>query len=229
MAYPGSLVSQAWMNQGDAGIAHADPGSIGAVPVQADAAEPAHLIATFDDATAGPAAMRADPVRYELTGIFADPSLDGWNNFDDRPDTASVGDASVSTWEIGTLKEAQATGSIRINGIAITGKYLNFLMAGGGSARDGGRANVGVTLFVAGTSMALAAHSPDHCADRYLKGDGHWTHINVSALADMVVDMEIHDHDAKSNCGFIAFDHFYQSDQPRGQPSAGAAARPDMR
>ena len=85
---------------------------------------------------------------------------------------------------------------------------------------------MGVTLYVAGTGMALAAHSPSHCAGRYLKGDKHWAHIDVSHIAGMVVDMEIIDHDAVSNCGFIAFDHFYQSGNPRGK-LAGKAARPD--
>ena len=50
-----------------------------------------------------------------------------------------------------------------------------------------------------------------------------------ASLAVMVVDMEVHDHDTASDSGFIAFDRFYQSGQPRGQPSAGAAARLDMR
>ena len=198
------------------------------VTLTADAREISNLIATFDDATHGPATMRVNLASYELTGIFADPNLGNWNNFDGRPDSARVGAASVSTWQIGTLHDAQATGSIKIKGVVITGRYINFLMAGGGATLDGGRASVGVTLYMAGTETALATHSPSHCTDRYIKGDRHWAHINVNDIKSMVVDIQIHDRDATSNCGFIAFDHFYQSGASRGQQAA-TATRPIMR
>ena len=173
---------------------------------QADANQVANLIATFDTTTDDLEEIRADAARYSLTGIFANPTLDNWNRFDGQADAARIGDASVSTWQIGTLMEAQATGSIRINGVAISGDYINFLMAGGGDGAD-----VGVSLYVEGPSIVLASYTPNFCADRYLKGDQHWAHFYVSALAGTVVDIEIHDQDATNDCGFIAFDHFYQS------------------
>ena len=42
------------------------------------------LIATFDAATDDLAAIRANASKYALTGIFANPSLANWNNFDGR-------------------------------------------------------------------------------------------------------------------------------------------------
>ena len=216
----------------------------------------ANLIATFDDVTDGPAAMRANPAKYELMGIFADPTLSNWNNLDGQPDAAYVGKASVSTWGIGTLHSTQATGSIKIKSVTVTEPYLNFLMAGGafgegtlngpsresgGSASEqgvgnlGGRENgigssssLGVTLLLGGTSTPLAAHTPSTCDDRYIKGDQHWVNIDISALEGMVVDILIYDHDPVSDCGFIAFDHFYQSSTPRGQRAA-TATRPDLK
>ena len=195
-----------------------------------DSSEDISLIATFDSATDDLAAIRASTGRdadgkdaagrdaggkYALTGIFANPTLANWNNFDGQSDSAHVGSASVSTWQIGTMVEAQATGSIRINGVAIEGDYINFLMAGGG---DG--ANVGVSIYAAGADAnigtALTAYSPNFCADKYLKGEQHWAHFDVRDLKGKVVNIEIRDHDATNDCGFITFDHFYQSDNHRG-------------
>ena len=195
------------------------------------------LIATFDDATDNLAAIRASTGRdaggkgaaskYALTGIFANPTLANWNNFDGQSDSTHVGSASVSTWEIGTMVEAQAMGSIRVNGVAIKGDYINFLMAGGGAG-----ANVGVSIYAAGadanTGTALVTHSPNFCADKYLKGEQHRAHFDVRALKGKVVDIEIRDHDATNDCGFITFDHFYQSDSSQGAP-VGVAAQPDSR
>ena len=149
--------------------------------------------------------------KYQVTGVFADASLASWNDFDSEDDAARVGDASVSTWQVGTTTNAAATGSIKINGVTIAGDYLNFLMAGGNGSVD-----VGVQILAAGTTTMLAEFKPNACTDRYLKGDNHWRHIDVSALAGQSVDILIFDNDSASNCGFVAFDHFYQSDSLQG-------------
>ena len=146
-----------------------------------------------------------------MTGVFADASLASWNDFDSEGDAARVGDASVSTWQVGTTTNAAATGTIKINGVTIAGDYLNFLMAGGNGSVD-----VGVQVLAAGTTTMLAEFKPNACTDRYLKGDSHWRHIDVSALAGQSVDILIFDNDSASNCGFVAFDHFYQSDSLQG-------------
>ena len=49
----------------------------------------------------------------------------------------------------------------------------------------------------------------------------------------MLVDIEIFDQDAQSNCGFIAFDHFYQADKgqagrPGGQAGCAVAGQRGM-
>ena len=176
-----------------------------------DATVATNLIATFDDATEDLAAIRQDATKYTLAGVFANASLASWNDFDSAGDAARVGDASVSTWQVGTTTNAAATGSIKINGVTLAGDYLNFLMAGGNGSVD-----VGVQVLAAGTTTMLAEFKPNACTDRYLKGDNHWRHIDVSALAGQSVDILIFDNDSASNCGFVAFDHFYQSDSLQG-------------
>ena len=181
------------------------------VTLPVDATVATNLIATFDDATEDLAAIRQDATKYTLAGVFANASLASWNDFDSEDDAARVGDASVSTWQIGTTTNAAATGTIKINGVTLAGDYLNFLMAGGNGSVD-----VGVQVLAAGTTTMLAEFKPNACTDRYLKGDSHWRHIDVSALAGQSVDILIFDNDSASNCGFVAFDHFYQSDSLQG-------------
>ena len=196
-----------------------------------------NLIATFDVATDCPARMRADSARYSLTGIFADPTLTNWNNFDGLTNAAIVGKASVSTWQIGTMVDAQATGSITIKNVVISKPYINFLMAGGGvdasivtgtEINAAEKANVGVSIQATGTDIILASHSPNFCSDKYLKGDQHWAHFDVSFLVGTAVNIEIYDRDATSNCGFIAFDHFYQSDEFRGNLASKVVSPPQQ-
>ena len=139
--------------------------------------------------------------------------------------------ASGSIIKTGTRAEAQALGSIRINGVVISGDYLNFLMVGGDAdagADSGVGADVGITLVVAGTGTVLASYSPDSCASMYTKGDQQWAHFDVSALAGMVVDIEIRDQDVFGDCGSIVYDHFHQSGRPQGQ-RADTADQPDLR
>ena len=193
------------------------------VTLTPDATVQANLIATFDDTTEDLAAIRLNTRKYNLTGVFAETDLASWNDLDAGSDAARVGAASVSTWQIGDTTGAEATGSIRINNVTIVGDYINFLMAGGS---DSG--SVGVRLFEAGTDHTLASSSPGSCIDKTLKGDRHWLHFDVSALASQSVDILIFDNDSADSCGFIAFDHLYQSDASRGALLAGVA-RPYVR
>ena len=140
---------------------------------------------------------------------------------------------SGSLIRTGVMRDALVMGSTWVNGVVISGDYLNFLMAGGDSADAA--VGTGVSLYVGGTGMALATYAPSFCADKYLKGGQHWAHFDVRALDGLVVDLEIHGHDgtdigndATSDCGFITFDHFYQSDSSQGT-AAGTAAQPDSR
>ena len=186
-----------------------------------DATAPANLIATFDGTTDTPAEIRAQTTRYAVTGIFHNPGLTNWNSFDAISNAARVGDASVSTWQIGGTTDAEATGTIKIRNVALSRNNINFLMAGGNGSVD-----VGVKILVAGTSVTLASWRPNTCGDDYLKGDQHWQHFDVSDLVGEVVDIEIADN-ATGECGHIAFDHFYQSDTGVGT-EVGVAAIPEV-
>ena len=186
-----------------------------------DATAPANLIATFDGTTDTPAEIRAQTTRYAVTGIFQNPGLINWNNFDSISGAARVGDASVSTWQIGGTTDAGATGTIKIRNVTLSRNNINFLMAGGNGSVD-----VGVKILAAGTSVTLASWMPNTCGDAYLKGDQHWQHFDVSDLVGEVVDIEIADN-ATGECGHIAFDHFYQSDTGVGT-EVGVAAIPEV-
>ena len=190
------------------------------VTLTPDAIPRANLIATFDDTTEDPAAIRADTAKYEVTGAFANPELDRWILPDDLLHTASVGAASVSTANIDysteTSNEVQR-GTLKIKNVLIARDYISFLMAGGHSseARD-----VGISLFAAGTSTLLADWKPSDDCQGWIKDDSHWRHFDVSALTGQSIDMLIYDNEGDSrnvSCGSIAFDHFYQSDSARGE------------
>ena len=198
-----------WIDEDGDGVGHntdvddSDPLARKYVTLTADAILAANLIATFDDDTEGPAAIRASTDKYEVTGIFSDPGITSWS--DDVG--ARVGAASVSTYRIGDTHHGDAMGSIRIKGVAIKGSRINFLMAGG-------PADVGVRLLAADTSTLLASGKPKNCD--FIKSNRDWMHFNVSALVGQSVDIEIYDN-AGGACGIIDFDHFYQSDFARGR------------
>ena len=158
---------------------------------------------------------------------------------------------SGSLVRTGIMRDALVMGSTWINGVVISGDYLNFLMAGGDSAGGGNvdddsadaAVGTGVSLYVAGTGMTLASYAPNFCANKSLKGGQRWAHFDVRALVGTAVDMEIHDrgntdtgidigigigNGAINDCGFITFDHFYQSDSFQGT-SAGIVEQPDSR
>ena len=194
------------------------------VAVTTDASVAANLIATFDGTTEGPAAMRADAGKYALTGVFADTGIANWNDFDDESDAARVGESSVSTWQIGSTTGAEATGVIRIKGVTVNSTYINFLMAGGNGSVNGS-VDVGVKILAEDTSTELAAWQPNNCTDKYLKGDHHWRHFDVSDLTGEVVDIEVRDLDSADACGFVTFDHFYQGAVGQGS-LAGRATVP---
>ena len=202
------------------------------VTLTPDATVRANLIATFDDTTEGPAAIRANVSKYTVTGVFTDADR-GWNTLSNL-DQARVGAGNVHTgymWDgrASSLSGPQDTGSIKIKGVTITGDYISFLMTGG----DGtdGTVDVGVRIMSTGSSALLAEWGPDACMDidndHYLTGDRHWRHFDVRALVDQSVDIEIFDN-STNTCGSVAFDHFYQSDYARGELVGTAIASPDM-
>ena len=178
-----------------------------------DATKPANVIADFDD----PSAIRADTAGYVLTGVFADNSISNWSIYDPQGGRSGVagavrvGTASVSTWQIGGTTETRATGSIRINGVTLNSRYINFLMTGGGSGAD-----VGMVAMIAGTNHVLAAWIPTTCSPRHLTGEENWSHFDMRTYVGQTVDLLIYDNDSANDCGFVSLDHIYQSGTAQG-------------
>jgi hypothetical protein len=167
-----------------------------------------------------PAQMQQDTVKYTLTGAFA--TTTNWNNLEYSnaslaPIAARIGDASVSTCEIGGGSCDAPTGSITIKDVLITKDSITFLMSGGNGSNP-----VGVRILYAG--QMIGDYRPNSCGDPVLKGDQHYVHFDTSGLIGEKVDVQIYD-ETTGGCGFVAFDHFYQTDQPRGV-LAGVLSKP---
>lgn len=179
---------------------------------------PENIIASFEY----PALMQQQTDKFVLTGAFA--STTNWNNLefanaDLARVSARIGDASVSTCEIGGAGCDGPTGSITINDFTVTKDSITFLMSGGN-----GNNNVGVKVLYAATGQVLGSYTPNTCGDPVLKGNQHYVYFDTSALIGERVRLYIYDNET-SGCGFIAFDHFYQTDQPRGV-KAGVLSKP---
>lgn len=186
------------------------------VTLNAEGTVAENIITSFED----PTAIAADTDNFEVTGAFAEAVATGWNDLESRPDASRVGEASVSTCEIGDGNCDAPQGSIKILDIAITADYINFLMSGGA-----GNNNVGVKLYQAGTTTELATYTPNACGSPVIQGDRHWVNIDVTALDGQLVDIYIFDGES-GGCGFIAFDHFYQGDTAIGNAGGVAEAPP---
>lgn len=162
-----------------------------------------------------PALIQQQTTKFVLTGAFA--STTNWNNLEYAnaglaPIAARIGDASVTTCEIGGAGCDAPTGSITIKDVVVTRDAIGFLMSGGN-----GTAPVGVQLLLAG--QVLADYRPNSCGDPVLKGNQHYVYFDVSSLIGETIDIRIYD-EATGGCGFVAFDHFYQTDTPRGVRAA---------
>lgn len=179
---------------------------------------PENILASFEY----PAAMQRQTDKYTLTGAFA--ATTNWNNLeyanaDLSKVAARLGNAAVSTCEIGGAGCDAPTGSITINDFTVTKASISFLMSGGN-----GSPAVGVQVIHAATGQVIGSYSPNSCGDPVLKGDQHYVHFDTHNLIGEKLRLRIYD-EATGGCGFIAFDHFYQTDTPRGTP-AGVLAKP---
>lgn len=184
-----------------------------ATRVTTDAATflPENIISSFEF----PALMQQQTTKFVLTGAFA--TTTNWNNLeyanaDLTKVAARIGDAAVSTCEIGGAGCDAPTGSITIKDVTVTKDAIAFLMSGGN-----GTAPVGVRLILAGA--VLADYRPNTCGDPVIKGDQHYVYFDTSALIGEKIDIQIYD-EATGGCGFVAFDHFYQTDTPKGTRAA---------
>jgi len=173
-----------------------------------------------------PAQMQQDTAKYTLTGAFA--TTTNWNNLEYSnptlaPIAARIGDASVTTCEIGGGGCDAPTGSITINNIVITKDSITFLMSGGNGGPDVG-AQVLYMPPGSSTPQVLGTYNPNSCGDPVLKGDQHYVNFDTSGLIGATVQLKVFDN-SSSGCGFVAFDHFYQTDKPRGI-NAGVLTKP---
>ena len=156
-----------------------------------------------------PAVMQQQTTKYILTGAFA--TTTNWNNLeyankDLAPVAARIGDSAVSTCEIGGAGCDAPTGSITIKDVLITKDAIAFLMSGGNGSQP-----VGVKILFGGA--VLADYRPNTCGDPVLKGDQHYVYFDTSGMIGEKIDIKIYD-EATTGCGFVAFDHFYQTDTP---------------
>jgi hypothetical protein len=179
---------------------------------------PQNIVASFEY----PALMQRQTDKYTLTGAFA--TTTNWNNLEFANAALSkvaarLGNASVTTCEIGGGGCDAPTGSLTINDVTVTEDFITFLMSGGN-----GSAAVGLQVIHAATGQVIGSYTPNSCGDPVLKGDQHYVHFDARQVIGEKVRIRIYD-EATGGCGFVAFDHLYQTDMARGT-LAGVLARP---
>ena len=178
---------------------------------------PENIIASFEF----PGQMQQQTTKFTLTGAFA--STTNWNNLEFAnpnlaPLAARIGNAAVSTCEIGGGGCDAPTGTLTINDITVTRDSVSFLMSGGNGTADVG-ARVLYTPAGGGAAQELGRYTPNSCGDPVLKGDQHYVHFDTSGLVGEKIQLQIFDNET-GGCGFVAFDHVYQTDAPRGTRAA---------
>lgn len=169
-----------------------------------------NVIADFEDMEA----MKNADNGWTLTGVFAD--VDDWTGVTSRPEAARIGDVAVSTCEIGGNDCDSNTGSILTPPFTVESNYINFLMTGGAT-------NVGLELRRAGTDTALVSYQPNSCDRPHITDNDDWFHLDVTSLQGEEVQLYLFDQE-EGGCGFISFDHFYQSATAVGTEGAVAAS-----
>lgn len=168
----------------------------------------ANVIADFEDAD-----YIQNPANgWVVTGQFAEGK--NWNNLTAKLEGARVGKVAVSTCEINGSDCDSNTGSMLTPAFTINNDYINFLMTGGATA-------VGVQVRLAGTETVLLQFQPNSCSKPVLGGNDDWFHFDVRALKGQSVQLYLFDAET-AGCGFVAFDHFYQSNSAFGQTAASA-------
>lgn len=170
--------------------------------------ESANVIADFEDV----AYMKNPANGWTVTGVFAE--LSDWRGVTIREASARVGAAAVSTCEIGGKDCDSNIGSILTPAFKITSDYINFLMTGGNT-------KVGVEVRLAGTDTVLLSYKPNSCSKPHITDNDDWFHFDVRALKNQNVQLYIFDNET-GGCGFISFDHFYQSNEKIGTEAASA-------
>lgn len=183
---------------------------------------PENIISSFEF----PALMQQQTNLYTLTGAFA--TTTNWNNLEFANAglaavAARIGNAAVTTCEIGGAGCDAPTGSITINDFTVTKDSITFLMSGGNGTEPVGAQVIYATPGPS-AGQVLGNYAPNSCGDPVLKGDQHYVNFDTSGLIGEKIKLKIYDN-STAGCGFVAFDHFYQTDQPRGTV-AGVLSKP---
>ena len=164
------------------------------------------VIADFDD----PAAMIARG--WLATGAFSDPmASDAWSGSarTTNPAAARIGLQAIGTCEIGGGGCDQPTGTLTSPLITVNEPFWSFLMAGGNGTVD-----VGLDILDA-TDTVVASFRPNSCNPSHIDGDDDWYHIDMTGFIGQQVRLRLKDNESGA-CGFVSFDHFYQSAVGRG-------------
>jgi hypothetical protein len=172
-----------------------------------------NLIESFER----PSDFLSKPKKFTLTGVFADSdnANRGWSNFNGLDSAAYVGNSAVSTCEIdGVGGNCDGPmGSIKIKKILITQPYIQFLMSGGNGGNDVGIQVLHRSAATSGEEVVLGQYTPNSCSDAWIKGDQNWVYFDVSDSIGKEISLLIYDNES-TGCGFVAFDHLYQTETP---------------
>ena len=156
-----------------------------------------------------------DPQKYKA-GI----PPEGYSQFNQSKEDAAFTTCISRGWESlgrgpgNNLTCEYLIGAIRIKNVLIRFDYINFWAASGAE-----KGTVGIKLLNRGTTVTLASWSDDSCNQpvEYNSGNEFWKHFDVSSAKGEILDILIYDMNSSIPCGAIHFDHFYQSDIPRGR------------
>ena len=166
---------------------------------------------TFSDVITGfeePTVMLANG--WMATGAFANPVDDnGWVGTTNNPEAARIGDRAVGTCEIGGADCDGPTGTLMSPPVTVNQRYWSFLMSGGN-----GMVDVGVDLLDSDGEI-VAMYRPNDCTPSYVNNDDDWHHIDMQAFVGQQVRIRLQDNES-GGCGFVSFDHFHQTADPRG-------------
>jgi|GEM_PF-1060038 len=155
---------------------------------------------------------------WTATGVFAEPSDNSYwegtaRSVDDAP--ARVGAKAVSTCEIANnISGCDApTGDLTSPSFKVSKDYLQLLLAGGN-----GNAPVGIRLQDT-FGNNLFEFKPNSCGPSFIDGDNDWTFIDTSAIKNATVKVQMFDEET-GGCGFVSFDHLYQTNKVHFADSA---------
>jgi hypothetical protein len=145
---------------------------------------------------------------WVATGAFANPTATSWEGTARSSNAAAArfGDKAVSTCEMNDNAAGcdAPVGTLTSPGFQVTDDFINFLMGGGNGA-----AAVGAQLTDTAGNL-IAEFVPNSCGPSHIDGDNDWASFDVSALRNAYIKLNIFDNEP-GGCGFVSFDHFYQS------------------